>query len=179
MISPDWERIAVSWKTYKQARKTWLLAPVRAGGLLLNVGIDQLLGKKGNPGCVRALCPDKLLAESKWTAENKWCSRRHKVLAHLEKLLQELRRLLKIPEKPWIKLEWSTCTYTWQIFTVFELHLKLFRISLQINPGGYYRQVIWNTKMFGHIGNVLVCLIGDGDVQLCPCWGCLNAEGLF
>lgn len=69
--SPERVRITISWKTNKQASKIWLFAPVSTGVLLLNVGGDQLLGKKGNPDYVRALCRDKLLIESKWTAEKK------------------------------------------------------------------------------------------------------------
>lgn len=71
------------------------MAPVGAGVLLLNVGVDQLLGRKGNRAYVKALCHGKLLAESKSTAEKEWCGRKHEVLTHLEKFLQELRRLLK------------------------------------------------------------------------------------
>jgi len=61
-------RDTVSWKTGKQAEPGCLL-PLVTGVLLLNAGGGQPLGKKGNPDFVRALCSDKLLIESKSTAE--------------------------------------------------------------------------------------------------------------
>lgn len=88
-------------KHTKPARKTWLLAPVRAGVLLPSA--DQLLGKKGSPGHVRALW---LLAERNQQLE------RNGAVGNIRSwLIWRNWRIERAPQNPWEFMDQARVKY--------------------------------------------------------------------